>query len=94
MNKNTIWNLIKLIKESEQLKNNIICGPEKSRLTLLLPYIGSQSTSFEITIRRITEKTYHFLKPGVIFKYDSIFTSRGKYFTTDETLNYIKYWLK
>ena len=80
-----------LNQESQQLRNKTNYGPDKSRLTLVLPYIGSQSTSFEITIRRITEKTYHFLKPGVIFIYDSIFTSRGKYLTTDETLNYIKY---
>ena len=63
----------KLIKksfnqESKRLKNNLIYGPEKCLLALVLPYIGSQSKSFERTIRRITEKAYYSVKPRVIFK--------------------------
>ena len=41
-------------------------------------------TSFEKTIRRITEKAYFSVKPRVILKSNSILTPRGKDQITDK----------
>ena len=65
-------------QESKSLKTNIVYGPEKCPIALVSPYIGSQSTSFERAIRRITEKVYHSVKPPVIFKSHPILTPTGK----------------
>ena len=71
-------------QEPNSLKNNIIYGPEKCPLALILPCIDSQSTSFERTIRRITEKACYSVKPSVILKCNPILTLRGKDLITDK----------
>ena len=53
-------------------------------LALVLPYIGSQSTSFDRTIRRITEKVYYSVKPRVILKSYPMLTPRGKDLITNK----------
>ena len=60
--------------------------PEKFVLSIALglPYIASQSISFERTIRRMTEKVYYSVKPRVIFKFYPILTQRGKDLITNK----------
>ena len=64
-------------QESKRLKNNIIYCSKKCPSALVLPYISSQSTYFEKTIRRITQKAYYSVKPRVIFKYYQSLTPKG-----------------